>query len=302
MANPIGSLFRILLPAALVYVLYSWIGPVGGIITIAVLAVAYYIFNKGLIYQNKAGKKYHKGDYEGALADLENAVANDPKNTKIRSTYAFLLLKMGHTEKAASQIDKALAAVKLETDKNTMLVTKSLVLWKQGKVDEAIDMLTELIKTFETTNVYATLGFLHIEKGDYTKALEFNLLAKDYNSSNPVIMDNLASVYYLTGDYDSAYEIYQDVIKQKPNFPEVFYNYSKVLEQRGDLEKALYMARHALTLNFWNTSTVIKDEVETYLSHLEAKEKEMELNQKQEKEITKEVIPEEVKEAIDSVD
>jgi len=71
-------------------------------------------------------------------------------------------------------------------------------------------------------------------------------------------------------------------MKNKPNFPEAFYNYARVLDKKGDLEKALYMVRYALTLPFWNTSTVKKEEVEAYLKELEAKEQAMNA-EKQEK-------------------
>lgn len=273
------SLFRVIIPVVLIYIIYSQLGPIGGIAALLIYALTYLFFNRSIIYQNKAGKKYHNGDYEGALSDLKTAVSSDPKNAKIRSTYAFLLVKMGYVDEAAAQIDEAISRVKLENDKNNMIVTKALVLWKQGNIDQAIDLLDELIKTFETTSLYSILGLLYIEKGAYTKALEFNLSAKDYNISNPVILNNLGASYFLLGDYDNAFETFQEVMKYKPAFPEAYYYYAKILEQKGDLEKALYMVRHSINLQFWHTSVVSKEKVESYLSELEAKEKEIE-NQK----------------------
>lgn len=288
MSNPLGSIARVIIPAILVYVAYSYLGPVAGIGVLVVFALGYLFFNRALIYQNKAGKKYHNGDYDGAIADLEKAVSYSPKSSKVRGTYAFLLVKLGHIEKAASEINKALEYAVIETDKKSLTITKALVLWKQGHVDEAIKELEELIITYENTNVYATLGFLYIEKGDYNKALEFNLKAKEYNSSSPIILDNLGSVYYLLGDYDNAFETYIDVMKNKPNFPEAFYNYARVLEKKGDIEKALYMVRHSLTLRFWSTSTVKKEDIEAYLSELEAKEQTIEKAIEPEKKETEE--------------
>lgn len=271
--NPFGGIIKFVLPLVLIFFGFQYLGTIGGIIIVALFILAVLFLNRGIYYQNRAGKKYHNGDYDGALSDMKLAVTADPKSPKIRGTYAYLLLKLGHTEEAAVQIDEALGKAQLEIDKNTMKVTKALVLWKQGKTDEAIQMLEELLKTFETTNVYATLGFLYIEKGDYDKALEFNLQAKDYNGSSAIILDNLGTSYLLLKDYDKAFETYEEAMKHKPNFPEAFYNYAKVLEIKGDIEKALYMVRNALTLRFWNTSTVRKEEVEAYLAVLEEKEK-----------------------------
>ncbi|MCX7773024.1 MAG: tetratricopeptide repeat protein, partial [Clostridia bacterium] len=81
----------------------------------------------------------------------------------------------------------------------------------------------------------------------------------------------------LIGEYESALEIYKEAMKLKPSFPEAYYNYARVLDKMGDLEKALYMVRHALTLRYWNTSTIKKSDVEAFLAVLEEKEREEQL-------------------------
>lgn len=273
--SSINSIIRFVVPVALIYMAYNLLGPVGGIAGIAVFILMLIWFNRPFIYSNRANKKYGSGDFDGALSDLKKAVSIAPKDAKIRGTYAYLLLKLGNTDEAAAEIDKALSLAS-EADRNPLKITKSLVLWKQGRLDESISELEGLLKTFETTNVYASLGFLYIEKGDLDKALEFNLRAQDYNGSNAIILDNLGCTYYLLGEYDKAYEIYQRVIKLKPAFPEAFYNYARVLERKGDTEKALYMTRHSLSLRFWNISTISKSEVEAYLNELETKAKAIE--------------------------
>ena len=273
--SSINTIIRFVVPVALIYMAYNLLGPVGGFIGIAVFILMLVWFNRSFIYSNRANKKYGGGDFDGALSDLKKAVSSAPKDAKIRGTYAYLLLKLGNTDEAAAEINKALSLAS-GADRNSLRITESLVLWKQGRLDESIGELEGLLKTFETTNVYASLGFLYIEKGDLDKALEFNLQAQDYNGSNAIILDNLGCTYYLLGEYDKAYEIYQRVMKLKPAFPEAFYNYARVLERRGDIEKALYMARHSLSLRFWNISTISKSEVEAYLNGLETKAKAIE--------------------------
>lgn len=285
MTNPINSLLKLILPIALVYTAFSFLGPIGGFLAFLVVLLVTAYFNRATIYANRANKKYHNGDFDGALIDLKAAVTANPKAVNIRGSYAYLLLKVGHTEEAAVQINEALKSAQLQMDRNTLRVTKALVLWKQDHLDEAIEQLVDLMKVYETTNVYATLGFLYIDKGDLSKALEFNLEAKNYNNNNAIIMDNLGTTYLLLEDYDEAFEIYQQVMKLKPTFPEAYYNYARVLDKMGDLEKALYMARHSLSLRFWNISTISKDEAETYLMELESKEKSLEITRTENKNI-----------------
>ncbi|NLU52323.1 MAG: tetratricopeptide repeat protein [Clostridiaceae bacterium] len=267
----VGSALRVILPFLILYFAFKYLGTLGGIAVVVLFILGMVWFNRSIVYQNSANAKYHKGDFDGALQDLKKAVEIAPKAAKLRGSLAYLLLKLGFTDEAAFQIDKALDCADNENDRYALRQTKAMVLWKQGKIDEAIEDLEKLLEQYEHTNVYATLGFLYIEKGDMQKALDFNLKAMDYNSSNAIILDNLGSTYIKLGEYDKANEIYQNVMKLKPVFPEAYYNYAHVLEHTGDLEKALYMVRHALSLRFWNVSTVTRDEVEAYQKELEAK-------------------------------
>lgn len=267
MNNQYGSFASILISFLLVYMAYSYLGPVGGIISL-LLVLAFLVWkNRSIIYQNSANKKYLNGDFNGALNDLNKAVSLDPKSSGVRGTYAYLLLKLGRTEEASAQIDEALKTA-LPSDKNLLIQTKALILWKQERIDEAISEMEDLLKVYENTNVYAVLGLLYLKKGDYDKALEFNLQAEDFNGSNAMILDNLGASYYFKGEYEKANEIYERVMKLKPVFPEAFYNYARVLDKLGDTEKAIEMAKHALTLKFWHISAADKEEVELFLEEL----------------------------------
>ena len=68
-------------------------------------------------------------------------------------------------------------------------------------------MLEEIIKTYETTTVYGSLGYLLILKGNLENALQFNLKAYEYNPSDKIIQDNLGQNYYLLGQYEKAKDI-----------------------------------------------------------------------------------------------
>ena len=60
----------------------------------------------------------------------------------------------------------------------------------------------KLIEKVQTVNMYSTLGFLLIAKGDetgdYEEALAFNRKAYDYDDGDASIVDNLAQVLYRT--------------------------------------------------------------------------------------------------------
>jgi tetratricopeptide (TPR) repeat protein len=145
----------------------------------------------------------------------------------------------------------------------------SLVQWKKGNLDEAINILEDVIKNYETTNVYGSLGYMLIQKGDLDKALEFNLRASDYNSSNSIIMDNLGQTYYLKGNYDKAVEVYANLMESNPTFPDAYYNYALVLKSKNEFSKALEIAKKALNYELSFLSTINKSQIDNLINELQ---------------------------------
>lgn len=260
-------LLWVIIPLVVLYLAFTYLGTAGGVI-VAVLYLA--VLNLPVIFNSLAGQAYNRGEFEKALKMLERALKANPKNSGIRGSYAWLLLKLGHTREAEKQIDQAIADANRDDIRNPLNGTKALVHWKKGELDQAISLMEKTMESFKNTNTYGTLGFLYIEKGDLDRALSFNLEAYDYNNTDPIILDNLGCTRLLRGEYEEAREIYQQLMKLKPHFPEAFYNYARVLAHFGELDDALYMCRTALSLKFWNTSTITREQVEAALKELEA--------------------------------
>ncbi|NLW02161.1 MAG: tetratricopeptide repeat protein [Clostridiaceae bacterium] len=259
-------IIRLIIPLVILFLAFTWLGTTGGII----LAVLYLLLmNLPVLFSTMGSQAYRKGDYDKAIRMLRTALKMSPGSYSLRGSYAWLLLKLGKTEEAEAQIDQAISDAEKEDEKNPLLVTKALVLWKKGELDQAISLMEKVIVNYKNTNVYGTLGFLYIEKGDLDKALSFNLEAYDYNDTGPVILDNLGYTRLLRGEYEEALEIYRQLIKLRPNFPEAFHNYARVLAHFGEMEQALYMCHTALTFRFWHTSTVTREQVENTLKELE---------------------------------
>lgn len=259
-------LFWVIIPLAILFLAFTYLGTAGGLVMAGIYLV---IMNLSLIFNNMASRAYRKGEYDKALKHLATALKISPKNSNLRGSYAWLLLKLGRTQEADEQVSQALADVTREDYRHSLNVTKALVHWKKGEVDQAISLMEKVLENYRNTNAYGTLGFLYLEKGDLDKALSFNLEAYDYNNTNAVILDNLGCTRLLRGEYEEAREIYQQLLKLRPHFPEAFYNYARVLAHFGELDDAIYMCRTALSLPFWNTSTVKKEQVENTLKELE---------------------------------
>lgn len=261
------NLLKMILPIIILVILFI-IRPLYGLIAFLGLAVYLVYRNLPSIYCYQGNICYMKNDMEKAVKKLEKAYQTGRAKPKYISAYGYILLKTGKVEEAYAILSK-LAELKLSQDE--MMHIKSnlaLTIWKKGDLDQAISMLEEIYNEYKNTNVYGSLGYLLILKGDLDRALKFNLEAHEYNNSNAVIADNLGQTYYIIGEYDKAAGIYEKLVSTNPTFPEAYYNYGLVLAALEEKDKAIEMMNKALNYKFTYLSTITKTEVENKLAEL----------------------------------
>ena len=222
------------------------------------------------IYAIKANNAFQKKDISETINYLEKAYKTGSAKANIVTTYGFILLKYGRLEDAVRIFDEQLSSTKLiSKERYNVKSNYPLALWKKGQLDEAILMFEEIIPNYKTTNVYASLGYLYNLKGDYEKALKFNLEAYDYNNTGGVILDNLGQTYFLMGNIEKADEIFKQLMAINPKFPEAFYDYALVLEKIGDNERCIEKLKNALLFEPNYLSAVTTEEIERKLAEME---------------------------------
>lgn len=187
--------------------------------------------------------------------------------TKIR--YAFLELKMGSLEKAKKMIMYILSTGKVPLNiRYEAKAIYALIQFKEGEINEAKETMLDVYENYKTTNMYCTLGYLFNILESPKKAVELNEEAYEYNSEKEVILDNLGEAYFLNDDVEKAYEIYEKLMEKNPAFPEAYYNYARVLDKKGDREKAEEMLSTALEKPFNKLTTVTKEEINKYMDEI----------------------------------
>lgn len=214
------------------------------------------------IYVSKGAKLINEGKIEEGLKVFKKGA--DSKNvdfmTKIR--YAFTELKFGSLVKAKEAISKILAERKLPSGmRYEAKAVFALILYKEGSLTDAKELMLEVYENFKNTNMYCTLGYLFNVLEQPETAVKLNLEAYQFNSDHNTILDNLGQAYYLNGEYDKAEEIYERLIDKSPNFPEPYYNYALVLIKKGNKEYADELLSEALAKPFNNLTTVTKEEI-----------------------------------------
>ena len=148
----------------------------------------------------------------------------------------------------------------------------SVLVWKEGDLNEAIEILEEVHELKTSSNTYGTLGVFYLERAredsSYDKIVDFMLEAYDYNDSEKTIADNLGETYLKMGEYEKAKEVYEKLLVQEFVTPMPYYNYGLVLKALGEKEKAIENFEKALGCRFTSVLTVTEEMVQAEIDSL----------------------------------
>lgn len=269
MGSLLKILLRFMLPILIIILVFTNLGVLYGVLLLIAIMLFFVYKNMDMIYRYFGNKAYAVRDMDKSLAMFEKAASCKFARTDTKILYGYLLLKSGFPEKAGKIFDEIINKSLLRDEKNLAKSNLALVKWKNGEIDVAISMLEDVIRDYKNTNIYGSLGYLYTLSGDLEKSLKFNLEAYAYNDTSPVILDNLAQVYFLRKELDNAKEIYDKLINMKPAFPEAYYNYSLFLLENGEEEEAVKQLKKAKEYNFNYLSTIKKRDIDELLAQLE---------------------------------
>jgi len=265
-------MWTLLFFVAVVYLIYTAFqfhvaAGIGAIL--AVLAYGYFKWYADFCV-GKAKAEYSK-DPEKAFAWFERAEKRG-MNIGQMEAYAYYLMREGYVEKSEAIYNKLLAQNVKPDLRCKLRADLAVLMMKTGRIDEAIDELEEITLNYTNTTTYGTLGYLYLLKNNRRKAEEYNKEAYDYNSDDPVILDNMIQLYIKMGRYEQAKTYGDKLVAKKPYFIEAYYDTAFVYLKLGDFEKAEEILDMGKDCRITFMSTVKEDEVEALRKALEAKD------------------------------
>lgn len=245
-----------------------------GLAALAALAVFLWKGRSGL-HVARALRAYRRGDETATLEAFARAQDVGRLGAEMAASYAYLALKAGRTNEARVALRRLLDArtkPPKESDRRLLQTYYSLVLWKEGDLEGAIEVLEGLYaQGYRTAGLYGNLGYLLQERGDLARAEVVCLEALDWDPEGPVILDNLVALRMAQGNDHQARELSARLLALEPRFPEAWYAAGRLAEAT-DPEGAIRHYRRALELPFNALTTVDRATVEAALMNLTTSE------------------------------
>ena len=146
---------------------------------------------------NKALNAQKKGNFQEALEIYRSAYKKGMDKPVLLHTYSTLLVRLGQVDEALEiikKIDRIPGLPAQEQAEN--LVNYTVVLWKKGHLDHAVELLEKQLSIKKTGQLYAVLGYLLIEQGNVERALAVNEEALEYDDEDSIFLDNMGQLYY----------------------------------------------------------------------------------------------------------
>lgn len=242
----------------------------------AVLAVLVYGYYKWYAeFCTAKAKSVYPKDAEKALAWFERGYKRGMSIGQ-KEAYAYYLLREGEVEKSERLYNSILAQKLKHETRLRIRAQYAVLLLKTDRLDEAIDMLEEITVNYVNTTTYGTLGYLYILKNNRRKAESYNKEAYDYNSTDPVILDNCTELYIKMGKINEAKKYADELIERKPYFAEAYYDSAFIYAKLCDFEKAEELIEEAKKCRLTFMSNVTTEEIDELSKNIQNSNTEME--------------------------
>jgi tetratricopeptide (TPR) repeat protein len=198
-------------------------------------------------YSNRGNAYNGKGDYDRAIADYDQAIPLDPKPAKLYGNRGYAYNRKGDYDRAIADLDQA---IQLDPKYAGAYNNRGYAYNRKGDYDRAIADLDQAIQLDpKYASAYNNRGDNYSGKGDYDRAIADYDQSIQLDPKYAIAYNNRGDNYNRKGEYDRAIADFDQAIQLDPKLANSYNHRGWALFKKGDSGRAVADISEAARLN-----------------------------------------------------
>jgi tetratricopeptide (TPR) repeat protein len=196
----------------------------------------------------QARKEYQEDNYAEAIKLLEKAAIEEPQNAQVPYLTGRAYMDMNNYKKAASFLKKAIA---MDSTRGNWLYECGLIYYAIPDYKKSLEFIRLAgDKGYKKTNDYLeNLGNAYINVGQHEKGLEILNEVLKKKPEDPELLYQVAQANFKSGKYQDAIDLWDRVLEQDKTNAEALYMIGLSYQKKGEKEKGQQLCDRAIQMD-----------------------------------------------------
>lgn len=200
-----------------------------------------------LAYNFRGLSRYNAGDFAGARADYDKAIALDAGFADTYNNIGLIYCAQNDFSTAITYYNKAL---QLNPSLAAAYCNRGMVYYYQTDYAKALADSNKAIELrYINATVYNNRGLVFSAQGEHDKAIADFGKALELEPGFALLYNNMGLAYYQKGSLEQALVYYEKCIQMQTNIPESYVNRGLIRWRKGNIDGALADYNKAIELN-----------------------------------------------------
>jgi tetratricopeptide (TPR) repeat protein len=213
--------------------------------------------NNALAHNNLGVALRKQGRIGAAIAHYDAALDLKPDYPAAHHNLALALMRVGQIDEAIGHLKQAL---KLDPDfKPAHKSLQTALAARQARTRKIAAVQAALEQTPDNPELHFRLGNLYDQAGDRAGAITHYHRALKIRPDFSQVLNNLAIVHVVNGDYDKALFVLKRMVSLKPRDPGVHYLIASVLARQNKVDECIDWLQSAIRNGFKDRNRILTD-------------------------------------------